>query len=263
MVDPELAWLTRPDLPAAFERWEEHLPPGASRRSSASEWAGALVLVQSGTLAVDCEATGRAIFRARDLLALGWLPIVSLRSVGSEAVHLVAVRQRDHRPSEPHLHVTRTKGASEPMRFRTVIELGGKTATGFEVPPEVVEAFGRGKRVPVQVTIGPHTYRSTTAVMDGRYLLPLSAENREAAGVAAGDEVEVQLTLDDQPREVEVPDDLAAALDAEPAARATFDGLSNSNKRYHLLQVTGAKTDETRQRRIAKAVATLREGKPR
>ena len=149
------------------------------------------------------------------------------------------------------------------VNFRTVIELGGKTATGFEVPASVVEAFGRGKRVPVRVTIGPHTYRSTVAVMDGRYLLPLSAENREAAGVRAGDEVDVTLELDDAPREVELPDDLAAALDAEPAARRTFDALSNSNQRYHVLQVTGAKSDETRQRRIAKSIATLRAGRPR
>lgn len=149
------------------------------------------------------------------------------------------------------------------MTFRSVIELGGKTATGFEVPADVVEAFGRGKRVPVRVTVGAHTYRSTIAVMDGRYLLPLSAENREAAGVAAGDEVDVTLELDDAPRDVEVPDDLAAALDAEPSARATFDALSNSNKRFHVLQVTGAKTDDTRRRRIAKSVAALRDGRPR
>jgi hypothetical protein len=149
------------------------------------------------------------------------------------------------------------------MKFRTQIELGGKTATGFEVPADVVEALGRGKRPPVTVRIGEHEYRSTVAVMDGRYLLPLSAENREAAGVTAGDEVEVELELDTAPREVDVPDDLARALDAEPEARRTFDGLSNSNKKWHVLQVTGAKSDETRARRIAKSVATLREGRPR
>ena len=149
------------------------------------------------------------------------------------------------------------------MKFRAQIELGGKTATGFEVPANVVAELGRGKRPPVTVRIGPHTYRSTVAVMDGRYMLPLSAENREAAGVAAGDEVDVELELDTAPREVEVPPDFAAALDAEPAARRTFDALSNSNKGYHVLQVTGAKTDETRQRRIARSVAVLREGRPR
>ena len=149
------------------------------------------------------------------------------------------------------------------MKFRTVIELGGKTATGFEVPAEVVESLGRGKRPPVQVTIGPHTYPSTVAVMDGRYLVPLSAENREAAGVAAGDEVQVELIIDEAPRSVEVPDDLGAALDAEPDARRTFDALSNSNRKWHVLQVTGAKTDETRVRRIERSVAMLREGRAR
>lgn len=149
------------------------------------------------------------------------------------------------------------------MQFRTRIELGGKTATGFEVPGTIVEEMAHGKRPPVTVRIGSHTYRSTVAVMDGRFMLPLSAENREAAGVAAGDEVDVELALDTAPREVEVPADFADALDAEPSARRTFDGLSNSNKGYHVLQVTGAKTPETRQRRIARSVAMLREGRAR
>lgn len=149
------------------------------------------------------------------------------------------------------------------MKFRTQIELGGKTATGFAVPDEVVTALGSGRRPPVTIRIGSHTYRSTVAVMDGRFVVPLSAENRQAAGVAAGDDVEVELALDTAPREVEVPEDLAAALDADPAARRTFDALSNSKRKWHVLQVTGAKTDETRQRRIAKAIATLREGRPR
>lgn len=149
------------------------------------------------------------------------------------------------------------------MRFRTVIELGGKTATGFEVPASVVESLGKGKRPPVRVTVGNHTYRSTVAVMDGRFMLPLSAENREAAGLAAGDEADVEVELDEGTRDVEVPADFAAALDAEPPARATFDGLSNSNKRWHVLQVTGAKAEETRRRRIEKSVATLRDGRAR
>jgi uncharacterized protein YdeI (YjbR/CyaY-like superfamily) len=99
--------------------------------------------------------------------------------------------------------------------------------------------------------------------MDGMFMLPLSAENRSAAGLAAGDEVEVEVELDTEPRVMAVPDDFAAALDAEPRARQTFDGLSYSLQRYHVEQVTGAKSDETRQRRIAKSVATLREGRAR
>jgi hypothetical protein len=149
------------------------------------------------------------------------------------------------------------------MTFRTVIELGGKTATGFRVPEEVVAALGSGKRPAVIVRIGSHSYRSTVAVMDGVFMLPLSAENREAAGVLAGDEVEVTLEPDTTPREVAVPDDFAAALDADPAARRTFDALSYSNKRFHVEPITGAKTEETRQRRIEKSVAILHEGRPR
>ena len=149
------------------------------------------------------------------------------------------------------------------MKFRTVIELGGKTATGFQVPPEVVEALGSGKRPAVTVRIGGHTYRSTVAPMGGASYIPLAAENREAAGVAAGDEVEVEVELDTAPRTVDVPPDLAAALDAEPSARAFFDGLSNSNKKWHVLSVEGAKTEETRRRRIEKSVAMLQEGRAR
>jgi hypothetical protein len=150
------------------------------------------------------------------------------------------------------------------MRFRTTIQLEGKTATGFRVPPEVVEALGQGKkRPPVTVTINGYTYRSTVAAYGDVFMLPLAAEHREAAGVAAGDEIDVDLELDTAPRDVEVPADLAAALDAEPAARATFDGLSNSNRKWHVLNVEGTKNPETRQRRIEKSIATLRDGRPR
>ena len=149
------------------------------------------------------------------------------------------------------------------MRFRTTIEQSGKTATGIEVPPEVVEALGSGKRPAVIVKLNDYTYRSTVAVMDGRFMISVSGEHRAAAGLAAGDEVEVELELDTAPREVTVPPEFAAALDAEPAARRTFDALSYSNRLWHVLQVNGAKTDETRTRRIAKSVEMLRAGRPR
>lgn len=147
------------------------------------------------------------------------------------------------------------------MRFRSVIELHGKSATGFQVPEEVVTALGVGKRPPVRVTIGGHTYRSTVAPMGGVYMLPLSAENRTGAGVTAGDEVEVELELDTEPREVTVPPDFAEALDRDGEARQQFDRLSYSNQRRHVLQIEQAKTAETRQRRIDKAVSLLRDGK--
>ena len=149
------------------------------------------------------------------------------------------------------------------VRFRTTILQSGPTATGIEVPPEVVEALGQGKRPPVTVTINGFTYRSTVAVMGGAYMVGVSAENRAGAGVKGGDEVDVDMELDTAPREVAVPPELAAALDAEPEARATFDKLSNSNKSWHVLQVTGAKTDETRDRRIAKSIEALRAGRQR
>ncbi|MGH2380601.1 MAG: YdeI/OmpD-associated family protein [Candidatus Limnocylindria bacterium] len=149
------------------------------------------------------------------------------------------------------------------MKFRTTLLQSGKTATGIVVPDDVVEALGSGRRPPVRVTINGYTYRNTIAVMGSEYMVGVSAEHRAAAGVAGGDEVDVEIELDTAPREVTVPDDFAAALDAEPTARATFDGLSFSNRSWHVLQVTGAKTDETRQRRIGKSVDALRAGRVR
>jgi hypothetical protein len=143
------------------------------------------------------------------------------------------------------------------MRFRTVIELGGKTATGMQVPPEIVAALDGGKRPAVRVTVNGYTYRSTVAPMGGAFYLPVAAEVRARSGVAAGDNVDVDVELDTDPRTVEVPADLAAALDAAPAARTAFGALSYSNQRRHVLAVEGAKAAETRARRVAKVVAEL------
>ena len=146
------------------------------------------------------------------------------------------------------------------MRFRATIELGGKTATGFQVPPEVVAALGSTKRPPVLVTINGYTYRSTVAPMGGVFMLPLAAEHRTAAGLAAGDEVDVDLELDTAPREVDVPPDFAAALAGDADVQQAFDNLSYSNKRRHVLAIEDAKTPATRERRISKAIETLRAG---
>jgi hypothetical protein len=142
--------------------------------------------------------------------------------------------------------------------FRATIELNGRTATGISVPPDVVAGLGAGKKPPVRVTIARHTYRTTIAPRGERYLIPVSAENRGAAGVAAGDEVDVEIALDTEPRVLAVPDDLAQALDREPAARARFDALSYSAKQRHVLPIAQAKTPETRARRVAKALDALR-----
>jgi hypothetical protein len=149
------------------------------------------------------------------------------------------------------------------MKFRTTIIQTGKTATGIRVPDEVVAALGAGKRPPVTVAINGYAYRNTVAVMGGEYWIGISADHRQRARVAAGDDVEVDLQLDTAPRTLEVPGDLVAALDAEPAARAFFDGLSYSNRQWHVLSVEGAKTAATRQRRIARSVEILREGRAR
>jgi hypothetical protein len=147
------------------------------------------------------------------------------------------------------------------MKFRTTVLLSGKAATGIRVPPDVVASLGPSKKPAVQVTINGYTYRSTVATMSGEFMLPVSAEVREQAGVAAGDEVEVDLELDTAPREVTVPPDFADALAADPAAQRFFDSLSYSNKRRFVLAIDEAKTPETRQRRIAKTVSTLHEGR--
>ncbi len=147
------------------------------------------------------------------------------------------------------------------QQFRAVIEAHGKTATGIEVPAEVVEALGSGKRPKVRATVAGHTYRSSVGSMGGRFLLGVSAEVRRAANVAAGDEVDVALELDEEAREVVVPDDFAEALAAVPAARAFFDGLSYSQRRWFVLGIEEAKKPETRARRIDKAVARLAEGR--
>jgi len=149
------------------------------------------------------------------------------------------------------------------MRFRTTLLSAGKTALGFEIPPEVVEGLGAGKRPPVLVTINGYTYRNTIAVYGGVYMIGVSAENRAQARVKGGDEVDVDLELDTAPREVDVPPELRAALDADPVAKATFDRLSYSNKSFHALQVTGTNNPQTRARRIDKSIAALREGKVR
>src|SRR5690242_1887024 len=133
------------------------------------------------------------------------------------------------------------------MRFRAVLELGGKTATGIAVPAEVVERLGAGRRPAVAVTLGSHTYRTTIASMGGRFLVPVSAAVREAAGVAAGDELDVGIELDTAPRTVDPPGELAAALAADPLAQAGWDASSFSHQREHADAIAAAKKAETRE----------------
>jgi hypothetical protein len=145
------------------------------------------------------------------------------------------------------------------MEFRATVVLGGKTATGIQVPDDVVEALGSGKRPPVVVTVGDYTYRTTVAPMGGTYWVPLAAEHREAAGVQAGQEVTVGVALDSAPREVPLPDDLAAAMD--DGARSAFDGLAFSHRKEWVRWVEEAKKAETRTARIEKTVESLKAGR--
>ena len=143
--------------------------------------------------------------------------------------------------------------------FRTTLLAAGGNNVGIVVPDEVVAAFGRGKRVPVSVTVdGGYTYRNTVSSMGGRFLISFNAETRKATGRAAGDEVEVRLELDDAPRTVEVPDALASALAGDPAAAAAFEALAYSHRKAHAQSVADAKTEETRTRRVEKVLAALR-----
>jgi hypothetical protein len=147
------------------------------------------------------------------------------------------------------------------MRFRTTILTSGKTAAGIEIPPDVLTDLGAGRKPPVTVTINGHTYRSTVATVDGRSMVGVSVENRAKAGVEGGQTVDVEIQLDTAPRIVEVRDDFAAALAVEPGARAFFEGLSNSEKGWFVGGIRDAKTPETRQRRIDKAIERLKAGR--
>jgi hypothetical protein len=149
------------------------------------------------------------------------------------------------------------------MEFRATLELHGKSATGIVVPPEVVEGLGGGRQPAVRVTLNGYAYRSTVAARSDRFLLPVSGEHRTAAGLTAGDEVEVALELDTEPREVAVPPALAGPLENDPDAQRFFLGLTASQQSTFTKPIEDAKTDETRARRVEKALIALREGRKR
>ncbi|MFJ4039382.1 YdeI/OmpD-associated family protein [Microbacterium sp. NPDC090007] len=141
------------------------------------------------------------------------------------------------------------------MRFETTLQQTGNN-TGIEVPVEVVDRLGGGRRAAVTVEVNGYVYASTIGVMGGRFLIPFSSDRRAATGLSGGDAITVELTLDTAPRTVEVPDDLAAAM-AEAGVRPAFDALSPSARKAHVTNVTSAKADDTRRRRIEAVVAKL------
>jgi antitoxin component of MazEF toxin-antitoxin module len=155
-------------------------------------------------------------------------------------------------------HASPTSGIS----FSTTLSAFGNN-TGIVVPPEVIEALGGGKRPAVSVDLNGHVFPTTIGVMGGQQLIPVSAAIRKATGLSGGDDVTVTLAIATAPREVEVPADFAAALEANPPTRAFFDALANSIQRFHIDNVNGTKNAETRQRRIDKAVELFLAGKKR
>jgi Bacteriocin-protection, YdeI or OmpD-Associated/Domain of unknown function (DUF1905) len=178
---------------------------------------------------MSCSTVGNCVAEQRQAVARGWLSQASTGHTGM-------------------------------MTFRATIELGGKTATGIAVPDEVVAALSAGKRPAVKITVGGHTYRTTVAPMGGRFFVPLNATNREAAGVAAGDEVDAVIELDTAPREVDIPDELTEALAGNDGARRFFEQLSFTHRKEWVRWITDAKRTETRLARIDRTVEALQAG---
>ena len=148
------------------------------------------------------------------------------------------------------------------VSFETTLRSFGNN-TGIEVPPELIDQLDSGKSPAVVVNVNGYEYRNTVGVRSGTFLISLSAAVRKATGLKGGDPIAVTITLAEGPRPVDMSEDFGSALDANPEARTFFDGLSNSLQRYHCDNINGAKTDETRQRRIAKAVDLFLAGKSR
>ena len=148
------------------------------------------------------------------------------------------------------------------VSFQTTVAVTGNN-TGIVVPVEVIEQLGGGQRPSVLVSVNGYEYRNTVGVRGGQHMISISAAVRKDTGLKGADPIDVTLTLADAPREVIIPADFAAALAADEQAGAFFAKLSNSLRRYHVDTITAAKSAETRQRRIDKAIATFRAGKQR
>ncbi|MFJ2619040.1 YdeI/OmpD-associated family protein [Glutamicibacter sp. NPDC087344] len=146
-------------------------------------------------------------------------------------------------------------------KFTTTLIATGGNNVGIVVPDDIVRGFAHGKRVPVVVTIdGEYSYRNTVASMGGQFLISFNAETRTATGRGAGDEISVSLELDEEPRTVEVPEDLLVLLSAEPALADAWNALSYSKQRAQVDPINAARGEDTRARRVAKTIKLLSEG---
>jgi len=148
---------------------------------------------------------------------------------------------------------------NQKLKFSTTLLTAGKTATGIKIPEEIIEKLGGGKKPLVKVTINNFTYRSAVAVMGGAYMVGVNAENREAAKVKGGDRIEVSIELDTEVRTVEVPAEFQKVLNRNAGAKKIFDTLSNSRKKALMIPIVNAKTDETMNRNIEKALKAITE----
>jgi hypothetical protein len=151
----------------------------------------------------------------------------------------------------------KSSSSSGSFHFRTKVLTAGKTATGIQIPDEVIAKLAAGRKPAVKITINGFTYRSTVAVMGGRFMVGINADNREKAKVAGGDTIDVRVELDTAVREVAVPADFQQVLARNPKMKTLFDGLSYTKRRVIVEGIVGAKTAETRERRIDKAVREL------
>ncbi len=148
---------------------------------------------------------------------------------------------------------------NQKLKFSTTLLQAGKTATGIKIPPEIIEKLGAGKKPPIKVTINGFTYRSTVAVMGGAFMVGVNAENRVGAKVKGGDKIDVTIELDTEERVVDVPVDFQKILNKIPEAKKKFTSLSYSGKKQLVAPIADAKTEETKQRRIEKALSVLTE----
>jgi len=146
---------------------------------------------------------------------------------------------------------------NQKLKFSTVLLTAGKTATGIKIPDEIIEKLGGGKKPLVKITINNFTYRSAVAVMGGAYMVGVNAENREGAKVKGGDKIDVTIELDTEVRTIDIPAELQKALGKNAAVKKKFESLSNSKKKALTLPIANAKTDETRNRNIEKALRAL------
>lgn len=208
---------------------------------------GTVPPADSGVLAMGCVEGMVNLLSGRLSCGMTNQPAQTHRARGS----------RDDRKEE-QMTEPRPKRAT----FETTVAASGNN-TGMVVPDEVIEQLAAGKRPSVLVDVNGYEYRNTVAVMGGQYMIGISAAIRKATGLKGGDPIRVTLTVADTPRDVNVPADFAAALAADEAVEAFFGKLSNSLQRYHVDNVNAAKTAETRQRRIEKAVALFRNGQKR